>query len=147
MGEINKSQGKVEDANRATLLTSNASPLWPPLMVSSHESGEEYFSRPAAGIHARIVLASYRASAEMYLSEWRDVVLSAFKNHMDVEMVEMAVCDVAVRWLHTNAAMLNECDANQLSYVLLQWTSAGIDARCTSSPTVQQPVQACSVRV
>lgn len=99
MAAINKAQGKVEDSKRATLIPANAAPVWPTMVVSSHASGEETFSRPAAGIHARVVLASFRASAEMYLSEWRDVVQSAFKDHMDVELVEMAVCDVGVRSL------------------------------------------------
>lgn len=66
------------------------------MFVASHTSSEEEFSRPAAGINARIVLGSFRASAEMYLSEWRNVVQDAFGDHLDVELVELAVCDVAV---------------------------------------------------
>lgn len=94
---INKADGKIEDKKAAVFLPEHVAPAWPPMFVASHRSNEEEFSRPAAGINARIVLGSFRASAEMYLSEWRDVVQDTFGDHMDVELVELAVCDVAVR--------------------------------------------------
>ena len=97
MRTINKADGKIEDKKAATFLPEHVAPSWPPMFVASHTSSEEQFSRPAAGISARIVLGSFRASAEMYLSEWRNVVQDTFGDHMDVELVELAVCDVAVR--------------------------------------------------
>lgn len=93
---INKSDGKIVDRFAAMFLPEHVAPAWPPMIVASHSSAEEHFSRPAAGINARIVLGSFRASAEMYLSEWRNVVQDTFGDHMDVELVALAVCDVAV---------------------------------------------------
>lgn len=74
------------------------------MQVSSHANADEDFSKPLPGIHARIVLASYRASAEMFLSEWRNVITESFQEHADVELVELNVCDLAVRHLPSSVS-------------------------------------------
>lgn len=93
---MNKAHGKVVDDKAGTFLPEHVAPEWPPMLVESKLSGEEEFSRPAPGINARVVLGSFRAAAEMYLSEWRNVVRDTFGDQEDVELVELAVCDVGV---------------------------------------------------
>lgn len=94
---VNDSDGKLENFSSFQGVPALASKQWPAMRVSSHANEDEDFSKPLAGTHARIVLASYRASAEMFLSEWRNVITESFQEHSDVELVELHVCDLAVR--------------------------------------------------
>eukprot|EP00892_Ulva_mutabilis_P005270 jgi/Ulvmu1/3114/UM015_0154.1 len=93
---VNKSNGKLVDFSSTQLIPALTAKHWPAMRVSSHARADEEFSQPLEGTHARIVLASYRASAEMYLSEWRNVITESFQDHADVELVELTVCDVAI---------------------------------------------------
>jgi hypothetical protein len=51
---------------------------------------------PPKGVAARIVFASYRQSAEMYMKAWRDCVVKSFAKNSSVEIVQLHIIDLSV---------------------------------------------------
>ena len=60
---------------------------WPnlPLSVRGHSEPFHVDSLPD-GVRARVVLARWRQSAEMYLGDWRNCIVSAFADTPEVDV-------------------------------------------------------------
>ena len=98
MKGISKQQGRVPHPHAGKLQPAKVAQRWPQMPCSVHEREETFnVQELPSGVAARVVLASYRQSAEMYLKDWRGVAVRAIGDHPGVDLVELNVVDNAVR--------------------------------------------------
>jgi hypothetical protein len=98
MKAINKEAGKVPHAFAGQLVPTHKAQRWPEMLVSMGHAGENVkLDEMPEHVKARVVLARYRQSAEMYLGSWRNCVVKAFADNPDVDLVELNMIDLMVR--------------------------------------------------
>jgi ATP10 protein len=97
MKAINKEAGKVPHALAGQLVPAHKAQRWPQLLVSMGRAEENVnLSEMPKHVKARVILARYRQSAEMYLGSWRNCTVKAFAVNPDVDLVELNMIDLMV---------------------------------------------------
>ena len=98
MKAINKEAGKVPHHQAGRLIPVHEAQAWPDMSVewAGGKSTAKLTALPSE-VRARVLLCSYRQSAEMYLSSWRQCVVKAFAENSAVDLVELNLIDLAVR--------------------------------------------------
>lgn len=94
---VNKGDGKVPHEHDGQLLAPKHCPSWPSLPLSVRGRSDPFHAdKLPGGVRARVVLARWRQSAEMYLAEWRSCVVKAFADVPEVDVLELNLIDVTV---------------------------------------------------